>query len=403
MFMSTPESRVDINMNANDINANDAALAITATAYSYIRFSTPDQEMGDSERRQLALAKAYCQQNGLTLAETIADRGKSAFHGNHRERGNLGGLLKQMKPGQVLLIEDCDRWSREDPIDALSRLREEVRRGIEIVFLRTGTRVTSANFSDIGILAPNFFAALLGNGESVKKGERIQAVWTEKKALARAGKSVRMNRLPCWLEWDGARDKPVVIETKATVVRKLYELACAGNGVLEICREMCGTPPITRGGKNLKSLWNPTTVRRLLTAKSTIGYYVEGEPTVPNFWPQVVSEEVFCIAQAKLNIAARDKRPGHESQSNLFTGLIRCGRCQERHGLIAHRSSRPGNGRPRLVCGGASKGRSDCGFTGTPLDLVEKSFLKLVTEGNLVRPLLQQAQIGGGQDEAIEG
>jgi DNA invertase Pin-like site-specific DNA recombinase len=38
------------------------------TAYSYIRFSTPEQAMGDSERRQLALAEAYCARNGLKLS-----------------------------------------------------------------------------------------------------------------------------------------------------------------------------------------------------------------------------------------------------------------------------------------------------------------------------------------------
>jgi DNA invertase Pin-like site-specific DNA recombinase len=132
------------------------------TAYSYVRFSTPEQEMGDSERRQIALAKSYCAKNGLQLSETaFADRGVSAFHGKHRENGALGRLLKHVQPGEVLLIEDCDRWSREDSLDALTRLREEVRRGIEVVFLRTGVRVTKDNFSDPAILYPNFFGAVL--------------------------------------------------------------------------------------------------------------------------------------------------------------------------------------------------------------------------------------------------
>ena len=131
-------------------------------AYSYIRFSTPDQEMGDSERRQLALAKEHCNRNGLQLSEeTFADRGVSGFHGKHRENGALGRLLKAAKPGDVLLIEDCDRWSREDPLEALIRLREQVRRGVEVVFMRTGTRVTQDNFEDMSVIVPNFFSSLL--------------------------------------------------------------------------------------------------------------------------------------------------------------------------------------------------------------------------------------------------
>lgn len=152
--------------NSNEKAADTKTVYTDRLAYSYVRFSTPEQEMGDSERRQLALAKAYCQQHGLRLADSVADKGVSAYHGKHHANGALGRLLKQMQPGQVLLIEDCDRWSREDPIDALTRLREEVRRGIEVVFMRTQTRVTAENFSDISVLVPNFFGALLGNGES---------------------------------------------------------------------------------------------------------------------------------------------------------------------------------------------------------------------------------------------
>lgn len=35
----------------------------TATAYSYIRFSTPEQAKGDSSRRQTAGTAAICQEN----------------------------------------------------------------------------------------------------------------------------------------------------------------------------------------------------------------------------------------------------------------------------------------------------------------------------------------------------
>ena len=56
--------------------------------------------------------------------------------------------------------------------------------------------------------------------------------------------------------------------------------------------------------------------------------------------------------------------------------------------MIAHISRRPGEGQARLVCGGASKGRSDCGFTGAPLELIEKSFLSLMANCYLIRRLL---------------
>ncbi|MGA2935987.1 MAG: recombinase family protein, partial [Syntrophobacteraceae bacterium] len=92
---------------------------MTPKAYSYIRFSTPDQLNGDSLRRQLDLSKRYAAQHGLVLDENLnlQDLGLSAYHGEHRE-GALGRFLELVKgsrisEGSVLLVESLDRLSRE--------------------------------------------------------------------------------------------------------------------------------------------------------------------------------------------------------------------------------------------------------------------------------------------------
>jgi len=41
-----------------------------------------------------------------------------------------------------------------------------------------------------------------------------------------------------------------------------------------------------------------------------------------------------------------------------------------------------------LVCGGAGKGRLDCGFAGAPLDLIEKALFTILADAELIRPLL---------------
>jgi DNA invertase Pin-like site-specific DNA recombinase len=122
--------------------------------FAYVRFSAEEQSQGDSERRQVAGARTYCQQHGLTLADTdiIVDRGVSSYHGRNHDKGELGKLLKRMQPGQMLLIEDPDRWSRESPLKALTRLVETVERGIEVVFWNTGTPpITSENVNELGV------------------------------------------------------------------------------------------------------------------------------------------------------------------------------------------------------------------------------------------------------------
>jgi len=86
---------------------------MTSIAYSYIRFSTGDQARGDSERRQIARCRDYCQREGLTLSEeTFTDRGKSGFKGEHTGAGGqLGRFLGLVKEGRIarggtLVVED---------------------------------------------------------------------------------------------------------------------------------------------------------------------------------------------------------------------------------------------------------------------------------------------------------
>src|SRR5262245_20911458 len=92
----------------------------TTVAFSYVRFSTPEQAKGDSLRRQTEKAEQYCQRRGWTLdtSLTLHDLGVSAFHGKNALVGNLGEFLKAVQrgtvlPGSVLIVESFDRISRQ--------------------------------------------------------------------------------------------------------------------------------------------------------------------------------------------------------------------------------------------------------------------------------------------------
>jgi recombinase-like zinc beta ribbon protein len=156
-------------------------------------------------------------------------------------------------------------------------------------------------------------------------------------------------------------------------------------GVLAICRKMQDTPPISTNQRN--PCWNPTSLRLILSDKAVCGYYTQTEPPTPGVWPAVIDETTYWRAQSALGCSKRQTRPAC-SEANLFTGLVKCG-CCGKHNLIAHTSNRAG-GRARLVCGGAGKGRSNCGFAGAPLDLIEKSFFSFLADAELIRLLLTE-------------
>ena len=86
-------------------------------AYSYIRFSTPEQIKGDSLRRQTMLSEKYALEHNLDLDITLnlKDLGVSAYDRSNITKGALGVFLKliqdgKIAPGSFLLIESLDRY-----------------------------------------------------------------------------------------------------------------------------------------------------------------------------------------------------------------------------------------------------------------------------------------------------
>ena len=116
---------------------------IKPKAYSYIRFSTPEQGKGDTLRRQESEAEKYAEEHGLTLDESqkFKDLGKSGYKGFNRIHGALKefiDLVEQGKipKGSVLIVEHLDRLSREKVSDALTLFMNLIQKGIKIVTLQ---------------------------------------------------------------------------------------------------------------------------------------------------------------------------------------------------------------------------------------------------------------------------
>ena len=70
-------------------------------AYSYLRFSTPEQAEGDSYRRQMAAALDWCKRKGVELDDKLRfhDLGKSGYTGaNFTEGANSGNSSRNSTP-----------------------------------------------------------------------------------------------------------------------------------------------------------------------------------------------------------------------------------------------------------------------------------------------------------------
>jgi DNA invertase Pin-like site-specific DNA recombinase len=203
-------------------------------AISYLRFSTPEQTLGNSTERQLKAARDYCAHNGLELDEdlSIADEGLSGYKGHNVERGSLGHFLNEVKAGKIptgtaLIIENLDRPSRQG-IDATTDLLKQLTKsGIDVHVIAIN-RVLKAGFNNslvdymlIGVQAD------LAYQESKKKSERIGSAWASKRArLGKPGELYTRN-IPEWLTVEDG--KIVEVPEVVSMVREAFRMA--GNGI----------------------------------------------------------------------------------------------------------------------------------------------------------------------------
>lgn len=370
--------------------------------YSYARWSTPTQSDGDSDRRQSDAAQRWCTSKGLKLSDrSFKDKGISAKAGKNRAKGSeFAALLEYVKPGDYILIEDSDRFSREDPITALHELRETLRtKAVTIVFLVDGTEVNKDNVDDYNIVMRNFFKASGAHYENKEKARKIRESWKERKRLViEEGKMINQG-LPCWLKWSRDTKSVTLMEGKAAVVRRIFKLYLEGNGILSIARILneSGTLKISRTGSKRKasSQWSTGTIYRFLTTKQVIGCYTAAEPPVPGIFPAIVDEKSFFAVARQ--IKQLKTAPRRFVDNSILQGLIVCSKCG--HALVRHTQTSHGKTYSYLLCGGSNRGVSNCGFEAIRYPILEKSFLSVLAHGNMICEQLPCEQDASRIDE----
>lgn len=345
-------------------------------AYSYLRFSTPDQLKGDSLRRQTEAARRYADAHGLDLDEslTFRDLGVSAFRGKNAVEGALAAFIEavdtgRVKPGSYLLIESLDRLSRDRIMPALNRFSDLLGKGVRIVTLSDGQVYDSDSINSLtGLIVPLVTMAR-ANEESEMKSKRLRAAWKQKKAEAAKGEHVITSRAPAWLRLrDG---KFELIENRTAIVRRIFTMTLAGHGKATIARRFNeeGIEPFGDGPSNSRKAngWHASYVQKILRNPAVIGRYEpmrntyvdgrrkrvpDGEP-IEGYYPAVVEEPIFYSVK---HAAPRPSGKGKSPLRNVLSGLVYCARCGGRMHWV-NKGPRPKGGQ-YLACDNARRKRT---------------------------------------------
>lgn len=351
---------------------------MTNKAYSYVRFSSPEQAKGDSYRRQRDAAVQYCIDHGLELATareyTFLDKGKSAYSGRHLDdEGQLKRFLDLVENGTIergsyLLVESLDRLSREKVNTALPRFMDLLNRGIRVVTL-ADERLYTDEFNELDLIISIVHMSRAHNESSIK-GDRVSAAWTNKKALARSEKKPLGKACPYWLTL--INDEYMPITERVETVKLIFDLAIQGygQGVIPRLLNERGTPVFGSRNRNHSGAWGTSSVSKLLGNRALLGEYQpthivggkrvnDGEP-VAGFFPVVIEEPVFYQAQA-VRAERRIHKTGKQSERfNVFQGIMKCRTCGDAMHLV--NKGRPPKGATYLQCHSARKGVCKNGY-----------------------------------------
>ena len=349
----------------------------TTRAYSYVRFSTPEQMKGDSFRRQAELSRAYADQHGLDLDETLTfqDLGVSAFRGRNVQEGALGAFVQAVDSGHVpagsyLLVESLDRLSRDKVQQAFRWFCDILERGVNVATLTDGKLYTqdslNENFADLLISLTIMFRA---HEESTTKSKRVSAAWQQKRDKAQTDGQKLTGKCPGWLRLDSGQGEFQAIESRAEVVRNIFAMTLAGHGKREIARRLSSEEVPTFGRA---TSWCQSYIRKILDNKAVVGTFQPmrfevgsdrrrrrvpvGNP-IENYFPPVVSKEDFRHV-TQLRSEWRIER-GRKTATfpNLFAGLAICASCGGPMSCL-----NKGRGNVYLVCRGAKSSRGSCRY-----------------------------------------
>ena len=331
---------------ANNINGQTEE-KITAL---YCRLSV-DDEKKDAESNSITNQKQilldYCQKQGFTNTMFFVDDGIS---GTSFERGGFQQMQKMVEEGKIcrVIVKDLSRFGRE-MVEA-GRLTQIVYPSLGVTFISLHENVNSTTGEGMEMLP---FYNIFNEWYAAQTSKKIRAVWQSK---AENGKRVSPTVPFGYVKDPNDKEKWLIDEPAAEVVRKIYALCLAGRGPSQIARQLekekilvpsayyesVGRSHAQKVPTNPYS-WDQATVVGILENRqytgcavnfksTTVSYKVhrkihnatEDYQIIPNMQEPIISEEQWLRVQ---ELRKHRRRPTATGRASLFSGLVYCPDC----------------------------------------------------------------------------
>jgi hypothetical protein len=230
----------------------------------------------------------------------------------------------RVRQGDILLVENLDRLSRQGIRPAQDLFTQILDTGVLIAVLTPYERVydQKALEDPFSLLEP-LMAFHLAHIESGKKADRLKQLWEKKRKEALEG--IRFNtRKPAWLDYEEGEFKE---NAGAEAIRFIFEQTAQGVGQRKLLGLLSDQfPAIGPSGS-----WNGSYIQKVLNDRAVLGQLqpktnVNGKrvpigPELKDYYPAIITEELWLQAQAKKENNKKAKGPNGKFV-NLFTGNV---------------------------------------------------------------------------------
>ena len=362
---------------ANNINGQTEE-KITAL---YCRLSV-DDEKKDAESNSITNQKQilldYCQKQGFTNTMFFVDDGIS---GTSFERGGFQQMQKMVEEGKIcrVIVKDLSRFGRE-MVEA-GRLTQIVYPSLGVTFISLHENVNSTTGEGMEMLP---FYNIFNEWYAAQTSKKIRAVWQSK---AENGKRVSPTVPFGYVKDLNDKEKWLIDEPAAEVVRKIYALCLAGRGPLQIAKQLEKENILVPsayyesvGRTHAQKVpsdyckWDQKTVVGILENRqytgcavnfksTTVSYKVhkkihnakEDYQIIPNMQEPIISEEQWLRVQ---ELRKHRRRPTATGRTSLFSGLVYCADCGAKMHFAAAKSLT--RNQEHFRCSNYKSGRGEC-------------------------------------------
>lgn len=365
---------------------------------AYIRLSKEDgdKEESDSVKNQKTLLLNYISSHSeLTLYNVYIDDG---YTGTNFRRPEFQKMISDIEAGYIncVIVKDLSRFGR-NYLDA-GRYLERYFPEMEVRFISITEDIDSKKQAyDLMLPLKNLFNEQYSRDISAKVSAAIR---TKQKSGDFIG------AFPCYgyRKLDSNKNKLVVDEYAASVVRRIFDLYVQGAGMMKIVRTLnqdgilCPSEYKRVNGDNYKNCnilstttyWTYSTVNVILHREMYIGNMVQGVmhqqmrgkakkrpreewAIVEGTHEPIIDRETWDKAQSLLK--RRTRSLDFETNNSIFAGFLKCGDC----GRAMSKTSYTRNGKKRCTfsCGSYKRcGRTCCTPHTITLEVLEGVILE---------------------------